>query len=107
MKHKVGDKYFREYLANDEEGNEMASLILQGEVVYSNETVFIVIADSNSHAEIAIMNGLLYERCRTFFPDFEYNKFSYGKPLQERFVPMNQEDEEFLFFEEDYSNSSD
>ena len=102
MKHKVGDKYLRDYVAYDEEGNNMAIFTLQGEVVYANDTVFIVLAGSNSDYEVATMNGLLYECCRTFFPDFEYNKFSYGKPLQERFLPMNQEDEECLFFDEDY-----
>ena len=99
MKFKNGDRYFREYIIYDDEGEEVESFTLIGEVVFADEDKFIVLAEAPTGAEIANYSGLLYKDCKEMFPEFDYNKFVFGEPLWERFVPLYQDDESFVFQE--------
>ena len=93
MNHNIGELYSCEYpwISEDEK------LILVGKVVYADKSVFVVLAENPTNMEIADTYGIDINQCKEYLLDFEYNQTDL--PVWALFVPMSQEDEQFLFYD--------
>ena len=102
MRYKVGDKYDREYIINDENGLEMDRFQLRGEVIYADDDEFLVKASNSSSAEITQFYSLPLDLCIETYPSIDFK--SVKTQHFENFIPLEQGTEAFLFIDDDEIN---
>lgn len=90
---KIGDKYNKTFICNDEDGSELDRFELSGDIVYVDDDLFIVLADHNTNMEIVSL-GMSYDNISMMYDiqlpyAYELNKFSV-------FIPLDTDIEWFL-----------
>ena len=117
MKYQVGEKYYRVYEITEEGWED--SFVLSGFIVFANKDTFVVYPDGFSSGEIADLNSIPFKQCCEYFEGFDSitetflqkaapewlvtylqqnnNDLNTIPPQTNKFIPMDQTTELFLF----------
>ncbi len=98
MNYKVGDYYSRTLYAYDEDGNEIDSSSLSGNVIYADEELF-VLDSQGSNLETVDSFAICFADCQKYIPKFDYTCSYAGNPHCDYFIPITQETEKRLVYQ--------